>query len=167
MLARLFCLEQLTSGIPDATLNHQVVAHLEIFNAVPTVIQLSCAGAFAVVAAVQGESEGGLALTGHVADFEHSARVCADAPKGREVGNDGIAAVHQVAVGLVDPVAAGVFGFVIGECQSGIQRVYALASGFLKESFFLGYCGLVFFGREEHFRACEVDAFGFCHSMVR
>ena len=65
-------------------------------------IPIGCACPFPIAPVVQSESEGGLALADHVADFEHGAWVVADAAEWGQIGDDGIAAFHKFVVGLVD-----------------------------------------------------------------
>lgn len=125
MLAWLVRDEELATRTVDAALNHKVVAHFEILNGMAELVHVGAACPFPVVPVIQGKPEGGLALSDHIADFEDRTRVGTDATKGRQVGDDGIAAVHKFAIGPVDPMAAPEFRLVVGRTQLGVQRVYA------------------------------------------
>ena len=68
--------------------NHQVVTQLKILNRVAQFIPIGCACPFPIAPVVQSESEGGLALADHVADFEHGAWVGADAAEWCQIGDE-------------------------------------------------------------------------------
>lgn len=101
------------TAIEQLNREKSVFAHLEILDDVAHFVTIGRACLFTVVPAVQGKSENRFAFADHVADFEYGARIRTDATKGRKIGDDGIAAVHQFAIGLVDKVLSLRFGLIL------------------------------------------------------
>ena len=62
MFARLLSHEQLPTGFIDSSLDHQVIAHREVFSRVAQFTPVGFAGSVPIAPAVQGESEGGFAM---------------------------------------------------------------------------------------------------------